>query len=284
MNIGINKISGKILVFQDKKYNGYDIPEYISKYEDKLPLEIFPGIMISLQKDKGLKKFVNILRNVESERVQFDIINKRDRFEIIDDINYSISQEKIQKTSMEEINPKEISYPNNLGGGKCKGCPVIVFFSGLEQSGPFKIITQSEIVEQTKNMPYFINECKKSGCYYTYRKIVEQGYKELEKRDMIHIEERDGIYIPQEGKHRICAMKRFDYDHNVKMVITHIKNSNKGDIYINKRLNSLPTVEEIDRYYKCFKNYGIDRDKVLEYLSDESKELCLLIIENNKLG
>ena len=278
MDIGINEITGKVLIFQDKKYSGYEIPEYIRKYRDKLPLELFPGIMISIQKDKGIKKFINIIKNVEYERVHFDIINKRDRFKIIEDTNYPVEHEQIQKNLIVEINAKEVLYPNDLGGGKCKGCPVVAYFGGLENSGPFSIITQSEIVEQTKNMPYFIDMCKKSECYSTYQKIVEQGYKELKKSDMILIDEKYGAYIPQEGKHRICAMKRFDYDQNVKMIITHIKNINKGDAFaINKSLNSLPTIDEITNYYKCFEQYGINRDKVLEYLLDESKELCKLV-------
>ena len=37
-------------------------------------------------------------------------------------------------------------------------------------------------------------------------------------------------------------------------------------------------------YYKCFEEYGLNRDDVLNYLSNQSKTLCKMIIEKNELN
>ncbi len=58
MEIGMNELISKVIVFQDKGYKGYNICTYISKNIDRLPLEIFPGIVISIHEDKGIKKFL----------------------------------------------------------------------------------------------------------------------------------------------------------------------------------------------------------------------------------
>ena len=93
---------------------------------------------------------------------------------------------------------------------------VVVLFHILENSHAYHIIRDSDIVEQTKNVPYFIEICRNSRCYSTYQKIVKEGYRDdLLERDMIHIGVRDGEYIAEEGKHRICAMKRHGYNEKV---------------------------------------------------------------------
>lgn len=283
MEIGMNELISKVIVFQDKGYKGYNIWIYISKNIDRLPLEIFPGIVISIHEDKGIKKFLRVLKGEEAIRVVFEIINKRDRFEILTLGDRATGTMGKSRTVNEEIDLDIISYPDNLGGGKCGGCSVIPYFRGLECSRTYRIIRDSDIVEQTKNVQYFVELCRNSKCYSTYQKIVKEGYRDdLPERDMIHIAVRDGEYIAEEGKHRICAMKRHEYNEKVYARVTYSENFSIKDYYF--LVDYSPSERDLKDYYKCFEEYRIDRNEVLEYLSDKSIHLCKLIAEKNKLN
>lgn len=283
MEIGMNELISKVIVFQDKGYKGYNICTYISKNIDRLPLEIFPGIVISIHEDKGIKKFLRVLKGEETIRVVFEIINKRDRFKILTLGDRATGTLGKSRTVNEEIDLDIISYPDNLGGGKCGGCSVIPYFRGLECSRTYRIIRDSDIVEQTKNVQYFVELCRNSKCYSTYQKIVKEGYRDdLPERDMIHIAVRDGEYIAEEGKHRICAMKRHEYNEKVYARVTYSENFSIKDYYL--LVDYSPSERDLKEYYKYFEEYGIDRNEVLEYLSDQSIHLCKMIAEKNKLN
>ena len=283
MEIGMDELINKVIVFQNKGYKGNNIRTYISKNMDGLPKEIFPGVLVLLQEDKGIKKIFRVLKGQEYRRVIFEVINKRDRFEI-----FSIDDKKTVKmgecrTVNEEIDLDIISYPDNLGGGKCGGCSVVPYFRGLEYLHEYHIISDSDIVEQTKNIPYFIELCKNSRCYSTYQKIVKEGYRDdLPEGDMIQIEVRDGEYIAVEGKHRVCAMKRHGYNEKVYSRVTYSENYSTKDYYL--LVDYSPSEHALNKYYECFEEYGIGRDEVLEYLSDQSIPLCKMIAEKNKLN
>jgi len=157
---------------------------------------------------------------------------------------------------------------------------VVVLFHILENSHAYHIIRDSDIVEQTKNVPYFIEICRNSRCYSTYQKIVKEGYRDdLLERDMIHIGVRDGEYIAEEGKHRICAMKRHGYNEKVYARVTYSENFSTKDFYL--LIDYSPSEHALKEYYKCFEEYGISRDEVVEYLSDQSIHLCKMIAEKN---
>lgn len=283
LEIGMDELINKVIVFQNKGYKGNNIRTYISKNRDRLPIEIFPGILISLQEDKGIKKIFRVLKGQEYIRVIFEVINKRDRFDILSIDDKATRKMGKSRTVIEEIDLDIISYPDNLGGGKCGGCSVVPYFRGLENSHAYHIIRDSDIVEQTKNVPYFIELCKNSRCYSTYQKIVKEGYRDdLPERDMIHIGVRDGEYIAEEGKHRICAMKRHGYNEKVYARVTYSKNFSTKDFYL--LVDYSPSENALKEYYKCFEEYGIGRDEVLEYLSDQSIHLCKMIAEKNKLN
>lgn len=268
MEIKENVIRNKTIVFQERGYTGYSICKYLDKHQNILPVEIFPGIFISLKEEHGIRK--------EDRTICFNVKNMRDRFLIID-VNNSQegSMHKEIKMKEEEIYPSKISYPNNLGGGKCRGCEVINFFSKLLSSGTYKIIKEADIVEQTKLEPYFINLCKKSLCYQNYCNIVNNGYKtELPVNEMIKIDKENDKYIPKEGKHRICAMKRYNYSKKIPARITY-----GGTTVSYVKVCYEPSDDDLLEYYKCYNYYGLDRKEVLKYLSDSSQVLCKIIIE-----
>lgn len=283
IEIGMDEIINKIIVFQEMGYNGRAIYRYIVEHENVIPVEIFPGIFLSLKEERGIKKIVKSLVKKEYRSIVFDVQNVRDRFEFIDLENECAKHEREELiTKVEEISPNDILYPNNLGGGECGGCKITSYFSGLVVTGTYRIIDDSDVVEQTKLEPYFINKCKSSRCYQTYLKIEKEGYKnDLPKREMIHIDVQNGRYVPMEGKHRVCAMKRYDYSNRITARITY------GDDreYSSYRLvNYGPSDRDLMNYYKCFEEYGLNRDDVLNYLSNQSKTLCKMIIEKNELN
>ena len=50
---------------------------------------------------------------------------------------------------------------------------------------------------------------------------MEDGYNtHLEERDQIKAEVKGDIYEVGEGKYRVCAMKRFVYDHKIPVKVT----------------------------------------------------------------
>ena len=108
----------------------------------------------------------------------------------------------------------------------------------------------------------------------------QEGYRDdLLERDMIHIGVRDGEYIAEEGKHRICAMKRHGYNEKVYARVTYSENFSTKDFYL--LIDYSPSEHALKEYYKCFEEYGISRDEVVEYLSDQSIHLCKMIAEKN---
>lgn len=76
------------------------------------------------------------------------------------------SKRKNSGFKVEMISPETVSFPLNLGGG-CGGCCVVSYFDHLLTSeGSYFIISVAEIVEQTRDEPYFIEICKNSECYH----------------------------------------------------------------------------------------------------------------------
>ena len=236
-----------------------------------------------MKEERGIKKIVKSLVKKEYRSIVFDVQNVRDRFEIIDLEKECVRHEREKLiTKVEEIFPNDILYPNNLGGGECGGCGITSYFSRLVITGTYRIIDDADVVEQTKLEPYFIDMCKSSRCYQNYLRIEKEGYKsDLSEREMIHIDVQNGRYVPVEGKHRVCAMKRYDYSNRITAKITY-----GDDIeYSSYRpVNYEPSDRDLMNYYKCFEEYGLNRGDVLKYLSDKSKTLCKMIIEKNELN
>ena len=271
----------KIVVFQDKGYKGNLIFQYIFDPKKKLPVEIFPGIKAEILEDKWFRKFVRILLRKETTYVKFEILNKRDRFDFfeIEEENYSnITECRIE---YKWIELDDIVYPDNLGGGKCGGCPVARQFSKVLNSSGYTIITYPEIAEQTKDEPSSIEKCKQSNCYKNFQKIIEEEYREdLPRADMIRLEMRGNQYVPVEGKHRVCAMKRYGYSQKVYAEVSCSQGNNISDDFM--MVNYSPSEKSLEEYYNSFELCNINREEVICYLSDLSKSLCHMIIEKRE--
>lgn len=283
IEMGMDEIINKIIVFQEMGYEGDAIYRYIIEHKNAISVEIFPGIFLSLKEERGIKKIVKSLVRKEYRSILFDVQNVRDRFEVIDLEKECVKHEREKLiTKVEKIFPDAISYPNNLGGGECGGCKITSYFSRLVVTGTYRIIDDADVVEQTKLEPYFIDMCKSSRCYQNYLRIEKEGYKnDLPEKKMIHIDVQDGRYVPMEGKHRVCAMKRYDYSNRIIARITY---GDDKEYNFYGPVNYGPSDCDLMNYYKCFEEYGLNRDDVRNYLSDKSKMLCKMIIEKNEIN
>lgn len=281
IEIGLDELMGKDVIFQNKGYEGWAIWKYIVEHEDTLPAEIFPAIFISVRKESGIKKIFRLLAKGDCQTIVFNVMNVRDRFEIVDPQSEQSSRNGDfgkANTRIENISPDILQYPNDLGGGYCGGCPVVSYFRKVVWSGEYSIISDADVVEQTKFMPCFMDLCKSSRCYDTYRSIINDGYRlDLQENQMIMIDVLDGKYVPQEGKHRVCALKRNNYLGKIPARITYSSRSINQKSYF--PVKSVPTDFSMNEYYKCYEYYGLSRDEVLDYLSDQNKSLCEMIVE-----
>lgn len=273
------------IIFQSKGYEGWKIWEFITDHKTSIPAEIFPGIFVSVEKESGIKKVFRFLANQSQEIIIFDVLNVRDRFLIVDSKSEQHLGENISESCMiktESVLPNILQYPNNLGGGSCGGCPVVSYFRNIISTGQYEIITDADVVEQTKSIPYFINLCKSSKCYGTYQSILNDGYrKDLQENQMIQIDVKEGKYFPQEGKHRVCAMKRYDYSEKIPARVTY--SSRRVDQQSYFPVLYAPTDRSLSEYYKCYEFYGLSRSEALDYLSNPDKSLCKMIAERQNM-
>ena len=168
--------------------------------------------------------------------------------------------------------------PGNLGGGKCGGCKVLMYFQALglcdDPFSLYEFFSDKQLLEATSHEHFFLsNLCKNpnSGCYQTYSRIVQEGYlTHLDRQDEIHVTYENGQYKADEGKHRICAMKRFGYNSAVPMVVHRIG----GPICANTE--DAPWLLQFKRYtpdivehvYQRYERLGISKTAVRELLKD----------------
>lgn len=254
----------------------FEIREAISKLDNSglCEVEFLPGIYI------GYKYINTTIRTTidmitRSRHYIIKVLNSKDCFTIESKLERRTDEFKdaVESCSgIENLDPRIFKQPSLLGGGKCGGCPMLSYFSRLGLEGKTSIDGYyfwdlAELVEATKKEPFFLELCKTSKCYETYQSIVEDGYDaHLEERDQIKAEVKGGIYEVGEGKHRVCAMKRFGYDHRVPMRVTRSAGIAKYD--------HVTESHDMERVLKdCYDRYrvlGIPDEVVRRCLSDPS--------------
>lgn len=266
----IREIKHKIIVFQDKGYPADKIIQCAINNKN-YPIEIFPGIFMSLHKQNKIQKKLNM------STIEFDVQNIRDRFDIV---NHKIQTKNPASFEVmeREVDVQSIEYPSNLGGGACAGCPVVRYFAALTNNAGYKIITEGEIVEKTKNSIFFQDVCKSSKCHKTYQKIIREGYdKSLKASDMVKLNKYYNKVTVIEGKHRVCALKRFDYRRKIFVRETIINEKYDDNYYL--LVEYKPNCSDLNEYYAAFFKLNIQREEVLNYLKNIELDLCELIDE-----
>lgn len=268
-----------VIIFQRKGYEGVYVWFEVLDAMREGSVEIFPGIFATIR-CRGLIE--RIFRNWrEKECITFDVRNIRDRFEVISNSKSQLQQMPLETLYVveENVNPSEVEYPNALLGGKKCSCPISAYFHDLHICGEYKVISESEIVEKTRAIPVFAKMCFKSNCHKVLESIKNHGYK-YDPNDMIQIDEIDGIYIPIEGKHRICVMKRYGYSHKVPMRVTHSSRSSANSY---SKVLCRPRRQYVIDYYKRCEEYGLNEDDMRMYLNDNTFNLCALIAKRQGL-
>ncbi len=253
--------------FQTKKFKFRDITESLI---DEIETEIFPGIYIKGTECKNkLKKFINFVLQRKQYLIKNE--NKKDFFKICSELekqemNYYTGD--IISTMIERINPMIVKQPGNLGGGRCSGCPIIDYFHCLGMIGERDIIndyyffSDIEVIDATKKEEFFLEKCRKSKCFNTYEKIISEGYSEnLSNYDQIKIEYQNDEYTVGEGKHRICAMRRFGYSKEIPVRLTRISDSLRNSNIMCKQYFS-DNKHVLESCYNGFEKIGISSEDV----------------------
>lgn len=258
--------------FQTKKFKLRDITDsLINSYDN----EIFPGIYLrKIEHKDTLKRLTNKMFQRKLYLVTNE--NKRDFFQVCSELEEAEAEYhngEIISTIMEKINPQSVEQPGNLGGGQCGGCPVYSYFNCLGILGEHDIngyyfFRDEEAIEATKKENYFIEMCKNSTCFNTYKKILNEGYSQiLEERYQIKVSYRNGKYYADEGKHRVCVMRRFGYTEEIPMLVTRISESWGESRVLYKRAFS-DNKYVVQSCYGTYERLGISSEDVRELLKN----------------
>lgn len=262
--------------FQDKKFRFTDAVKLLG---EGIEVEVLPGIYFGkAEKSSILKRLLYTLI-----RRKFFIIrneNKKDYFQICSELEEETKPAfhggKIISTQLEFVNPQNVEQPENLGGGKCGGCKVYSYFSGIDLLGErdidgYYFFSDKEVLEATKQEPFFLERCKHNGCFETYNRILEEGYSEkLEQRDQIKVTYKNARYSVGEGKHRVCTMKRFGYSQEIPMEVTRVEEtretSDVSSLFHKDYFSDIKHV--LESCYNQYERIGIAADDVKRLLKD----------------
>lgn len=239
------------LAFPFKYIRGYAISH------ENFEAEIFPGIYIKTEKKRG--SFKDFLHDIRRREIVITKQNNIDNFEVIDEQEAVLREDKLNGTRIKKyIDINNVLFPASLGGGLCGGCEVYSHFTSLYLGNyPVMMEIESNMMESTVGDPHFTEICYRSKCYETYRSICENGYStDLRDGLMIQISEYNDISYAGEGKHRVCALKRFGYS---KPVYARVYKTNSDYLKHIRVCNYFPSDSEVDDYYKVLSYWNIDR-------------------------
>ena len=210
------------------KFNGKEIPLYhfINSYKNKKDdskdmLEILPSIYCNtiLNTLDGVDRLYYQLQSFWLGRKEQYIIyvkNMRDYFSVIGK-DYKVEYPKTTKIDVRNtyIDTKLLPYPSMLGGG----CWMWRLFEKIDllQSSTHSLycpLTEAQVLKVTENCKV-LNEkiCRQSRCERFIKKMMEGTfvpiYEDEDFENAISMECIDGKFRLYEGKHRVCAAKRF---------------------------------------------------------------------------
>lgn len=260
--------------FQGRKYRLKDAVEQLGNAQET---EIFPGIYFV----KGKMNFFEELKDCVTKEKRYVIRNenKKDSFEICSELEktkeFPYRKGKVIGCGIEYLNPQMVVQPVNLGGGRCGGCSLHSYFSliGLMDGSydGYYFFEEREIYEATSKEPFFLNCCMQSRCYETYKRIVDEGYSEdIDSSDQIMVTCEYGMYFADEGKHRICAMKRFGYVGNIPMRVTRMEemeqDSNSNLLFETDYYADMKRI--VESCYSRYEKLGISSESVKKLLNN----------------
>lgn len=259
--------------FQNQKFSLRDIAGSLAEENDN---EIFPGIYIrSVESKTRLKRLINKLSQKKLYILRNE--NMKDYFQVCSELEKTRSEYHggdIISTQIERVNPQNVEQPERLGGGKCAGCPVYSYFNrlglleGYDMTG-YYFFSEKEAIEATRKEEFFLKKCQNSNCFDTYERILSEGYSEdLERRDQISVSYHNGKYSAGEGKHRVCAMRRFGYSNTIPMRVTRVSDSSGDPGSILDKQFFSDNKHVLETCYDVYERLGISSDDVRDLLKN----------------
>ena len=265
-----NCLSRRPFCFQGCHYRLVDAIEILNSNRCSR-VELFPGVYIEYKYNTIWRNIYHLIHRRSS--INIIIENKKDRVLVAFIDNVDISDKcRSYVTVEEEVDPMCVVQPEALGGGHCGGCEILRFFErlglcGMPSFSSYYFFSDKSLLEATRFDKKFLDLCKKNRCYELYTSIEKNGYsRNLPKEDKIYVEINNGRYIAREGKHRICAMKRFGYIGKVPMIVTQPTDTDNVEreldelIYKKRDISTLRTV--VEDCYRRYEALGIPREIV----------------------
>lgn len=275
---------GIMLDFQGNDYSLYEAQRLLGKKSTSKECEIFPGIYLKKRKNDFLRRIYYQLRHLRYYEIVVE--NKKDHFDVREGPRKESEyhDETLTYKQLENIRPSEILWPEDLGGGKVKGCRLYDYFEvlGLKNTTYYGFCSEKGIVEYTKAEPFFDSLCKENECYEYYTDIVNNGYKVRvydNKEDHIEVTMINDNAVANEGKHRICCLKRFGYDREVPALVSRIKRTGEYNrVFTNVfyRGNAETMKSIVDEFYTTCDRLGIEKEDARKALRDGDNIVGLL--------
>lgn len=265
IKLDINNMDKQYVVFDDHVFPAKYLLKYYKSYENNINLkEVLPSIYC-IKENKNLYLINKNIRNT------FYIFKPTGKIMIKMEEKYDI-----------EIDPNKLPYPESLGGG----CPIwydffrtklYKGFNSFEKS-LYSILTEKDILEVTAYDDRFKHrycENKEERCYEPFLKNILDKTFTFNKDSKIEITKYNNCYRVEEGKHRVCAFKRYNWD---KIKVDQVE-LNYDYLPSYRNCNNYPIPDNIlNDYYKSYNDIGID-NTTAKYITeniDNSKFISFL--------
>lgn len=248
-----DKMESLYVVFNDFIFSLSKINKfYNNKFNNNSTewLEVLPSIYFL--KEKSYLYIFN--RNV---RDTFYILNRRDSSKYIpDNIDHVIYDTN--------INPKDLPYPDTIGGE----CPIQDLFSYTKlyyNTSYYSILKCNDFLEITENDARFNkNYCR---CNNNLLKALLEGKFKFYNDDKIQITKFNECYDLIEGKHRICAIKRYNMLNKIEVEVSHFKCNLNSFPYDEDKTDDTVFYKILKAYYNCYKKIGLN-EKEARYITE----------------
>lgn len=320
----VKELNNFFIVFQGKRLN-----LGVINYKDGQMEEVLPGVYIAFYNSKlwlkleQMKDYFNLLimKTIIEKlsmncnlKVQIEINNRRDHIRIENELKSCSQEDNIIKTVRRGETPKEgndpffqtdkLPYPDSLGSGGC--CMENIFSSlGLTSKSDdltedrYEFFSLDEILEMTSSSKRAKELCEmdNSECRSAMEKLRNGTYKALYDGGngnddiTIYYDEETGTYEAGEGKHRVCAAKRFGIKTiPVVLKINHAikdwKKTKFEEENISRELSIYNYKKIVEDFYSTCEKIGLNHDQalgilnsddIIKYIEDETGEDITII-------
>lgn len=264
-------ISNEFKDSRDKVLDLTEIQNFTITFEKyAFPLPIIVNYYNSLLKKDAKNKLQEVLPSIYC--IIYDnklyLINKNIRNKSYIYMENKQIDKKTHKTSTIDIDPSKLPYPEALGGG----CPIWSLFQStkfyntpdsLYNPKFYSILKNEDILEITAN--YKNNEFKKrycenkyENCYPKFLKKILNGTFSLSSHNKIKIIKYENGYELYEGKHRICASKRYELP---KLQVEQTEYFYEKYPNATCNYNDPLPINIIDDYYKSYDEIDMDKEE-----------------------